>query len=126
MTTGSITWTIRGWTSLVLSLGSTVSFVTLFNSTTGGGNLSHHMKHDSVLFPRFGFGSTILIVALGVVLHGSLRTVSLDVISVIVAIEADNLDMRWVATSGTQLCSNRFYGSQELELEILLVREVEL
>ncbi|GKF21645.1 hypothetical protein Tco_0070283, partial [Tanacetum coccineum] len=28
MTTGSSTWTIGGWMSLVLSLGSTVSFVT--------------------------------------------------------------------------------------------------
>ncbi|GJV96995.1 hypothetical protein Tco_1548572 [Tanacetum coccineum] len=28
ITTGSSIWTIRGWTSLVLSLGSTVSFVT--------------------------------------------------------------------------------------------------
>ncbi|GJZ37275.1 hypothetical protein Tco_0583466 [Tanacetum coccineum] len=37
MTTGSSTWTIGGWTSLVLLLGSTVSFVTSVSiSTTGG------------------------------------------------------------------------------------------
>ncbi|GKD59760.1 hypothetical protein Tco_1297269 [Tanacetum coccineum] len=38
MTTGSSTWIIGGWTSLVLPLGSTVSFVTsVSTSTTGGG-----------------------------------------------------------------------------------------
>ncbi|GJS26536.1 hypothetical protein Tco_0487156 [Tanacetum coccineum] len=38
MTTGSSTWTIGGWTSLVLPLGSTMSFVTLVStSTTGAG-----------------------------------------------------------------------------------------
>ncbi|GJS20874.1 hypothetical protein Tco_0449506 [Tanacetum coccineum] len=38
MTTGSSTWTIGGWTSLVLPLGSTVSFVTsVSTSTTGAG-----------------------------------------------------------------------------------------
>ncbi|GJR62760.1 hypothetical protein Tco_1504922 [Tanacetum coccineum] len=37
MTTGSSTWTIGGWTSLVLPLGSTVSFVTSASTSTPGG-----------------------------------------------------------------------------------------
>ncbi|GJW09348.1 hypothetical protein Tco_1575175 [Tanacetum coccineum] len=43
MTTGSSTWTIGGWTSLVLPLGSTVSFVTSVSTST------------TEEFPRFWF-----------------------------------------------------------------------
>ncbi|GKF52317.1 hypothetical protein Tco_0148784 [Tanacetum coccineum] len=37
MTTGSSTWIIGGWTSLVLPLGSTVSFVTSVSTSTTRG-----------------------------------------------------------------------------------------
>ncbi|GJT77800.1 hypothetical protein Tco_1044525 [Tanacetum coccineum] len=44
MTTGSSIWTIGGWTSSVLSLGSTVSFVTsVSTSTTGAGQLRYEV-----------------------------------------------------------------------------------
>ncbi|GJT10100.1 hypothetical protein Tco_0857142 [Tanacetum coccineum] len=47
MTTGSSTWTIGGWTSLVVPLGSTVSFVTSASTSTtgetgGGSDLVFH------------------------------------------------------------------------------------
>ncbi|GJX78980.1 hypothetical protein Tco_0327129 [Tanacetum coccineum] len=49
MTTGSSTWTIGGWTFLVLPLGSTVSFVPQFQlPTTGADNYDMSGPHQQV------------------------------------------------------------------------------
>ncbi|GJW29356.1 hypothetical protein Tco_0046231 [Tanacetum coccineum] len=71
MTTGSSIWTIGGWTSLVISLGSTVSFVTSVSIPPPEVEFEVIYENTPSAIPTvLVLVPTILIVGLAVVLHG--------------------------------------------------------